>query len=73
MSQDGDLQYSSTVRGSQTKNPSKTGKLTHFFSYFTGDFSRNIGAVLKPEKLQDLSSHVYLSSSYEKHILPTDG
>lgn len=74
MSQDGDLHYRSTVRSSQTKNPSITGKLSQFSFDFTGDFNRNIGDILKPEELQDLrGSHVHLSPSYEKHVLPTDG
>lgn len=41
-------------RGRQPENPSKTGKLPHFSFDFTGDFNRKIGAILKPEKLQDL-------------------
>lgn len=74
LSQDGDLHYRSSVRCSQTANPSKTGKLSQFSFDFTGDFNRNTGAISKAEKLQDLwGSHVHLYPSDEKHILPTDG
>lgn len=72
MPQDEDLCCRIIIRGSQSTNPSKTVKLSQFSFYFTGEFNRNICAILKPDSYNTFTwgGQVHLSPQFEKHAFP---